>query len=189
MAACPNCGRENADDARFCSACGRRSRTAEPAASSARSSRSSSATSSARPRSASRRIPRRCARGCAATSRISASILERHGGTVEKFVGDAVMAVFGIPVSHEDDALRAVRAAVGDARRDRRARARGAHRDQHRRGRRRRRGRDARHRRRGQRRRAARAGGRRTARCSSEPRRDCLVRDAVRVEAGRAARR
>ena len=39
-------------------------------------------------------------------------ILERHGGTVEKFVGDAVMAVFGIPVSHEDDALRAVRAAV-----------------------------------------------------------------------------
>src|SRR3954454_16915248 len=38
-------------------------------------------------------------------------ILERHGGTVEKFVGDAVMAVFGVPVSHEDDALRAVRAA------------------------------------------------------------------------------
>ena len=39
-------------------------------------------------------------------------ILERHGGTVEKFVGDAVMAVFGIPVSHEDDALRAARAAA-----------------------------------------------------------------------------
>ena len=39
-------------------------------------------------------------------------ILERHGGTVEKFVGDAVMAVFGIPVSHEDDALRAARAAL-----------------------------------------------------------------------------
>jgi class 3 adenylate cyclase/tetratricopeptide (TPR) repeat protein len=38
-------------------------------------------------------------------------ILERHGGTVEKFIGDAVMAVFGIPVAHEDDALRAVRAA------------------------------------------------------------------------------
>ena len=35
-------------------------------------------------------------------------VLERHGGSVEKFVGDAVMAVFGIPVAHEDDALRAV---------------------------------------------------------------------------------
>jgi class 3 adenylate cyclase len=39
-------------------------------------------------------------------------VLERHGGTVEKFVGDAVMAVFGIPVAREDDALRAMRAAV-----------------------------------------------------------------------------
>jgi predicted ATPase/class 3 adenylate cyclase len=38
--------------------------------------------------------------------------LERHGGTVEKFVGDAVMAVFGLPVAHEDDALRAARAAA-----------------------------------------------------------------------------
>ena len=40
------------------------------------------------------------------------AILERHGGSVEKFVGDAVMAVFGIPTAHEDDALRAVRAAA-----------------------------------------------------------------------------
>jgi class 3 adenylate cyclase len=40
------------------------------------------------------------------------AILERHGGTVEKFIGDAVMAVFGVPRLHEDDALRAVRAAI-----------------------------------------------------------------------------
>lgn len=40
------------------------------------------------------------------------AILQRHGGSVEKFIGDAIMAVFGLPAVHEDDALRAVRAAL-----------------------------------------------------------------------------
>src|SRR5579884_1409539 len=44
-------------------------------------------------------------------ARMSA-VVERHGGTVEKYVGDAIMAVFGIPSAHEDDAMRAVRAAA-----------------------------------------------------------------------------
>ena len=56
------------------------------------------------------------------------AIIERHGGTVEKFIGDAVMAVFGIPTVHEDDALRAVRAAaeIGERLADAERRARGA---------------------------------------------------------------
>ena len=53
------------------------------------------------------------------------SVLEHHGGTVEKFIGDAVMALFGAPLAHEDDPERALRAALADPRRARRRRARG----------------------------------------------------------------
>ncbi len=42
----------------------------------------------------------------------AAEVIGRYGGTVEKFIGDAVMAVWGVPVAHEDDAERAVRAAL-----------------------------------------------------------------------------
>ena len=49
------------------------------------------------------------------------TIVERYGGTLEKFIGDAVMAVWGAPVALEDDAERAVRAALGDRRCCRRA--------------------------------------------------------------------
>ena len=111
MAACPSCGRDNADDARFCSACGAELAVAERQ----RESRkivtvlfcdlvgSTALGESTDPEALRARMRRYFAD--------LRTILERHGGAVEKFVGDAVMAVFGIPVAHEDDALRAVRAA------------------------------------------------------------------------------
>ena len=43
---------------------------------------------------------------------LASAVVERHGGTVERLVGGEVMALFGVPAVHEDDALRAVRAAV-----------------------------------------------------------------------------
>ena len=112
MAACPSCGRENAGDARFCSACGTALAAAEPA----REQRKVVTVlfcdlvgSTALGESTDPEALRARMRRYFEDLRV---ILERHGGTVEKFVGDAVMAVFGIPVSHEDDALRAVRAAA-----------------------------------------------------------------------------
>ena len=74
------------------------------------------------PRTATRRTS---ASSCRRYFELAREVVERYGGTVEKFIGDAVMAVWGAPTAHEDDAERAVRAALElvDAVPDARARA------------------------------------------------------------------
>jgi class 3 adenylate cyclase len=111
VATCPSCGKENPDDFRFCGFCAA-ALTARPAAS-VREERKvvsvlfcdlvgfTAASERADPEDVRARIRPYHAR--------LRREIERHGGTVEKFIGDAVMAVFGAPVAHEDDAERAVR--------------------------------------------------------------------------------
>src|SRR5689334_14198831 len=113
MLACPECGRENDDDARFCSGCGTQ---LEAAAAAPREERKVVTVLFADLVGFTARSEQLDPEDVRATlspyyARLR-SELERHGGTVEKFIGDAVMAVFGAPVAHEDDAERAVRAAL-----------------------------------------------------------------------------
>src|SRR3954447_26977099 len=112
MSSCLSCGADNPTEARFCMSCGVELVRGEPA----REQRKAVTVlfcdlvgSTALGESTDPEALRTRMRRYFDDLRV---ILERHGGTVEKFVGDAVMAVFGIPVSHEDDALRAARAAA-----------------------------------------------------------------------------
>src|SRR5438067_3463017 len=111
MLVCPHCGRENPNDARFCAGCGRE---LEPPRS--REERkvvtilfADIVGSTAR---AERLDPEDVRAALSSYYARVRSELERYGGTVEKFIGDAVMAVFGAPIAHEDDPERAVRAAL-----------------------------------------------------------------------------
>jgi class 3 adenylate cyclase len=110
LSSCANCGRENPEDAGFCNGCG--ARLVAPAA--AREQHKtvtilfcdvtgSTAMGELLDPESLRQVMRRYFDA-------ARKVIEQHGGTVEKFIGDAVMAVFGVPVLHEDDALRAVRA-------------------------------------------------------------------------------
>jgi class 3 adenylate cyclase/predicted ATPase len=110
---CAQCGRENPDDARFCAACGARLGAAAAARREERKVVSILFADLVGFTSRSEQLDPEDVRATLSPyySRLRAE-LERHGGTVEKFIGDAVMAVFGAPVAHEDDPERAVRAAL-----------------------------------------------------------------------------
>jgi class 3 adenylate cyclase len=99
---CPSCGRENPEGSRFCNACGAEP-TQEPAAREHRKVvtvlfcdvAGSTALGESTDPEALRALLARYFDEMQA-------IVERHGGAVEKFIGDAVMAVFGVPQVHED---------------------------------------------------------------------------------------
>jgi class 3 adenylate cyclase len=111
MIRCASCGEENPERARFCLNCGSALAAAQPQAEVRKTVTvlfadvvgSTSLGEQTDPESTRRMLSR--------YFDAMRRVIERHGGTVEKFIGDAVMAVFGIPTLHEDDALRAVRAA------------------------------------------------------------------------------
>ncbi len=126
-AACPRCGTANDADDRFCGQCGE-ALAGDPAATSdgAREPRPTPDAPTAERRLVSilfadlvgftalseDRDPEETRELLSRYFDAAREIIERYGGTVEKFIGDAVMAVWGAPIAHEDDAERAVRAAL-----------------------------------------------------------------------------
>ena len=112
MATCQSCGTDNAADATFCSACGEKLDTAPSKPREIRKTVTVIFCDVTDSTELGERLDPESLRSVMSRyfDRMK-SVLEAHGGTVEKFIGDAVMAVFGVPALHEDDALRAVRAA------------------------------------------------------------------------------
>src|SRR6266536_3035943 len=112
MTMCAACGHENPSDGRFCSACGA-ALEGDDRAGETRKVVTVLFTDLVDSTPLGERLdPETLRHVMARYFDAMQATLERHGGTVEKFIGDAIMAVFGIPTLHEDDALRAVRAAI-----------------------------------------------------------------------------
>src|SRR5215216_1064322 len=103
MRTCPSCGRESADEFAFCPFCGS-SFAPATAAPEIRKTVTVVFTDLAGSTTLGETLDPESLRGVMARYfEAMRQALERHGGTVEKFIGDAVVAVFGIPTLHEDD--------------------------------------------------------------------------------------
>src|SRR5207237_3969817 len=107
---CPSCGASVPEDARFCSNCG--APLGEPAAEERKLVTVVFADLAGSTELATRLDPERYREVMQAFYSMASRELASLRGRAEKFVGDAVMAVFGLPHAHEDDALRAVRAGL-----------------------------------------------------------------------------
>jgi len=112
VSVCANCGHENPAEAAFCNACGAQLAAPEPAEEQRKTVTVLFADVTGSTALGERLDPESLRRVLARYFDVAREAVGRHGGVVEKFIGDAVMAVFGVPRVHEDDALRAVRAAL-----------------------------------------------------------------------------
>ena len=112
MAACPSCGAGNPERFRFCGTCGASLPESAPVGQTRKVVTILFVDVSGSTELGERVDPEVMRRSMTRYFSIAREVIEQYGGTVEKFIGDAVMAVFGVPVVHEDDALRGVRAAV-----------------------------------------------------------------------------
>ncbi len=109
---CPECSAESPQDFRFCPGCGSPLSASEPARRTRKVVTALFCDVAGSTALAEQLDPEILGRVLGRYFGVMRETIERHGGSVEKFIGDAVMAVFGIPRVHEDDALRAVRAAA-----------------------------------------------------------------------------